>query len=214
MTIKRTASGVAYLTDSEAIIIAKTDTFLESAFKQLRELNPMFNLAEEDDKNYVGKLTDAERLVKFAGQVCYLALDEKRTKNEDAERYFTHIKESQHGSVLEHANVSVLFLGIDRAVTHELVRHRAGFAYSQVSQRYVGPDKLRFVLPSEIAEYPALVSKFEREIDGHWNNYVSWIDEYANLFPSLEGETKTDKKKRVQSARLEGAYLTAQRHPS
>jgi thymidylate synthase ThyX len=32
-------------------------------------------------------------------------------------------------SVLEHANYSFLFYGISRSMTHELVRHRAGFAY-------------------------------------------------------------------------------------
>ena len=43
-----------------------------------------------------------------------------------------------------------LFEGISRALTHELVRHRAGFAYSQLSQRYVDESNIAFVLPPEI----------------------------------------------------------------
>jgi thymidylate synthase (FAD) len=59
--------------------------------------------------------------------------------------YLRHIKESGHGSVLEHVNYSLLIWGVSRALTHELVRHRAGFGFSQVSQRYVAGKHLRFV---------------------------------------------------------------------
>ena len=57
-----------------------------------------------------------------------------------------------HGSVLEHAVYTFLFEGISRALTHELVRHRAGFAYSQLSQRFVDESNIAFVLPPEIEE--------------------------------------------------------------
>jgi flavin-dependent thymidylate synthase len=40
-------------------------------------------------------------------------------------------------SVLEHASWSLLIEGVSRSLTHELVRHRAGTAFSQLSQRYV-----------------------------------------------------------------------------
>ena len=40
-------------------------------------------------------------------------------------------------SVLEHAVWNFVFTGISRTCTHELIRHRAGFGYSQLSQRYV-----------------------------------------------------------------------------
>lgn len=90
------------------------------------------------------RLHDSDQLVKFSGQICYLSHDNKRTHNKDASRYIEHIKESSHGSVLEHSQFSFLIWGIDRAVTHELVRHRHSH-FSQVSQRYVDGKKLRFV---------------------------------------------------------------------
>ena len=71
-------------------------------------------------------------------------------------RYFRNIMESGHGSVLEHANFTFLFYGISRSVTHELVRHRAGMAFSQVSQRYVSGRVLRFVERPEYQNDDAL----------------------------------------------------------
>lgn len=67
-----------------------------------------------------------------------------RTK---VKEYFENIKLQKHGSVLEHATFSLLIEGVSRSLTHELVRHRAGFAYSQLSQRFVEPSNVAFVMP-------------------------------------------------------------------
>src|SRR5579884_2875786 len=77
-------------------------------------------------------LPDGAQLCKVAGQVCYMSFGPKRTFNAQADRYFNNLKSSGHGSVLEHANFSFLLYGISRSVTHELIRHRAGFSYSQL----------------------------------------------------------------------------------
>jgi thymidylate synthase (FAD) len=58
--------------------------------------------------------------------------------------------------VLEHAVWNFLIVGVSRSLTHELVRHRAGFGYSQLSQRYVDESTADFVEPDCIAEDPAL----------------------------------------------------------
>ena len=52
--------------------------------------------------------------------------------------------------MLEHANYTLLLEGVSRSLTHELVRHRAGFAYSQLSQRYVDESHAAFVMPPAI----------------------------------------------------------------
>ena len=49
--------------------------------------------------------------------------------------------------MFEHVNYGFVFTGVSRSLTHELVRHRAGFAYSQRSQRYVDETEGAFVLP-------------------------------------------------------------------
>src|SRR5688572_16702368 len=63
-------------------------------------------------------LPPGESLCKFAGQLCYLSLGDKRTWNYEAGKYLTHIKESGHGSVLEHSQYSLLLYGLSRSVTH------------------------------------------------------------------------------------------------
>ena len=54
---------------------------------------------------------------------------------------------SAHGSVLEHANYSFAFRNVSRVFTHELIRHRAGSAFSQESLRYVRLTDIGFRVP-------------------------------------------------------------------
>lgn len=145
-------------------------------------------------------LPPAEALCKFAGQLCYLRFGDKRTHNKDAVKYFQNILEQSHGSVLEHANISILFWGVSRSLTHELVRHRAGFGFSQVSQRYV--EKLRFVERPEYAGDPLLHEMFEEHIE-HVENRYNKISNYLYELQSggydiLSAERKTDLYKKVR----------------
>src|SRR5512136_153934 len=86
----------------------------------------------------------AEVLAEAAGRTCYLSFGKGRKTNAE---YLEHIVASHHGSVLEHAVWNFLVTGISRSLTHELIRHRAGWAYSQLSQRYVDESEARFVCP-------------------------------------------------------------------
>jgi thymidylate synthase (FAD) len=100
-----------------------------------------------------------EALAEFAGRLCYLSFGEDaglegghktipgRTTNE---AYLGNILNVKHGSVLEHAVWTLLFEGVSRSLTHELIRHRAGFGFSQLSQRYVDESNIGFVVPPEI----------------------------------------------------------------
>ena len=82
---------------------------------------------------WLGDATDGERLSEFAGRLCYMS--QRNPAGRSTHEYIENIKKQGHGSVLEHANYSLLLEGVSRSLTHELVRHRAGFAYSQLSQR-------------------------------------------------------------------------------
>jgi thymidylate synthase ThyX/5-methylcytosine-specific restriction endonuclease McrA len=77
--------------------------------------------------HWLGDSTDGERLAEFAGRLCYMSQSNPAERTTSA--YLENIKRQGHGSVLEHANYSLLYEGVSRALTHELVRHRAGFAY-------------------------------------------------------------------------------------
>jgi thymidylate synthase (FAD) len=96
----------------------------------------------------------AELLTETAGRVCYMSFAKPRPGGNQA--YLHHIKEVGHGSVLEHGVWNLLFTGVSRSLTHELVRHRAGFGYSQLSQRYVDESVAEYVEPDIIANDPEL----------------------------------------------------------
>jgi thymidylate synthase (FAD) len=89
--------------------------------------------------------------------------------------YLENIKKQGHGSVLEHANYSILLEGVSRSLTHELVRHRAGFAYSQLSQRYVDESEAAFVVPPAIVGDEALESAWSAQIEAAQSSYVSLV---------------------------------------
>lgn len=149
-------------------------------------------------------LPPSETLNKFAGQLCYLSLGPNRTLNKDAKTYLKNIKESGHGSVLEHSNISVLLWGVSRSLTHELVRHRAGFGFSQVSQRYVGGRTLRFVERPEYSSDDFLHELFEDRIERTQREYELitdyLLDKQKEGRENLSAERKTDLRKKVRQA--------------
>ena len=95
---------------------------------------------------------DAELLVEFAGRACYRSWEPGLNPNvtrvrSDQREYFANILSSAHGSVLEHASWTFAFRDVSRVFTHELVRHRAGSAFSQESLRYVRLTDIGFRVP-------------------------------------------------------------------
>jgi thymidylate synthase (FAD) len=93
-----------------------------------------------------------ELLVEFGGRACYRSWEPGLNANvtkvrADQREYLRNILKSAHGSVLEHANYSFALRNISRVATHEIVRHRAGAAYSQESLRYVRLVDIGFRVP-------------------------------------------------------------------
>ncbi len=99
-----------------------------------------------------GEPNSGELLVEFAGRACYRSWEPGLNPNvtrvrTDQREYFANILRSAHGSVLEHANYSLIIRNCSRVFTHELVRHRAGSAFSQESLRYVRLTDIGFRVP-------------------------------------------------------------------
>jgi thymidylate synthase (FAD) len=93
-----------------------------------------------------------ELIVEFGGRACYRSWEPGLNPNvtkvrTDQREYFANILRSAHGSVLEHANYSFALRNVSRTFTHELVRHRAGSAFSQESLRYVRLSDIGFRVP-------------------------------------------------------------------
>jgi thymidylate synthase (FAD) len=104
-------------------------------------------LDEADDAPNGGEL-----LVEFGGRACYRSWEPGLNANvtkvrTDQREYFANILRSAHGSVMEHANYSFVIRNCSRVFTHEIVRHRAGSAFSQESLRYVRLTDIGFRVP-------------------------------------------------------------------
>lgn len=196
----KTDTGTSYLRAPGVHVIAKPQTNLSSVSGFLTGFDEGLEfgqyLSDPDP------IADGAQLVKFAGQACYASFGPKRTYNKDAERYLTNIKSSGHGSVLEHANYSMFFYGVSRSITHELIRHRAGFGFSQLSQRYVSGKVLRFVERTEYQTDPELHDAFCSRIDNVARAYEvvanRLLERQTSGDKSLSAEHKTDLRKKVQ----------------
>lgn len=137
----------------------------------------------------------AEVLAETAGRLCYMSFASPRPGGNSA--YLEHIKEASHGSVLECAVFNFVLTGISRSLSHELIRHRAGTGFSQLSQRYVDESIAEYVLPPDLRE----------EIEAGWNAWVSpWArcdfgrDEYDCLVSRVkvhQGEPDLTEEERI-----------------
>ena len=201
-----TSNGTPYLRSSGIALVAKSRVNLSGAQSFLDGFSD--ELGFGDYLRDPTKLGDAEQLTKFAGQVCYASFSAKRTSNDGALGYFRNIVESGHGSVLEHVNVSLLWWGISRTLSHELVRHRAGMGYSQLSQRFVSGKVLRFVERPEYQEDKELHGEFETRIDRAAKEYEEVAETLLAKQKTgdkiLSAESRTDLRKKVQQAARSG----------
>jgi thymidylate synthase (FAD) len=193
-----TSQGTRYLKEPGVVLISKPSVDLSGMADFLDDLDFSEYLLD-------WSLSPGAQLCKTAGQLCYMSFGEKRTKNVDAEKYFNHIKEAHHGSVLEHANYSLLLYGVSRSQTHELITHRF-LSKSQVSQRYVSGNLLRFVERPEYQDDEELHTMFEERIDRTFNEYHIIADRLLERQKAgsklLSAEYKTDLRKKVnQTAR-------------
>lgn len=193
-------NGVRYSTAPSVSMIAETRVNVEEIKPFLNDYGFDAYYEESVDALERSLISDGGLLSKFSGQICYLSLGQLHTPHAEADKYFTRIMTQGHGSILEHANYTFLIWGVDRAVTHEIVRHRAGMAYSQVSQRYVGEDKLRFCLPYDIQNDPELVHDALEDMAYDLYRYRRWIEAYRTKYPQLDGESNTEWRKRLLSA--------------
>src|SRR6476646_4018149 len=139
-----------------------------------------------------------EHLVETAGRICYMSFAKPRPGGNQA--YIGHILEVGHGSVLEHAVWNLVFTGISRSLTHELIRHRAGFGYSQLSQRYVDESIAEYVEPDCIADDPGLHSLWLDAVAHANQAYVKLVEGLANKFKDEPDRTLRRKMAR-QAAR-------------
>jgi thymidylate synthase (FAD) len=135
--------------------------------------------------------TDTEEagqaLVEVAGRLCYMSFARPRPGGNAS--YIGHLLEVGHGSVLEHAVFNLIMTGVSRSFTHELIRHRAGFGYSQLSQRFVDESQCEFVEPDPIGNDPELHQIWLESIQASQRAYRKLADRLMKKFAHVEEKT-------------------------
>lgn len=165
-TTSNSTTGI-YVTKPQVYVVGRQQIVSEEVHRFLADEGLVFTTDTE---------AAGEILSEIAGRTCYMSFGKGRKSNKE---YLENILASKHGSVLEHAVWCLLITGVSRALTHELVRHRAGFGYSQLSQRYVDESDARYVVPPLFQESEGLRAKFEETIEQLRKAYVELAEAAA-----------------------------------
>ena len=113
---------------------------------------PRFNAIEKP-------CSDGALLVALAAKRCYKSFQVGMNPNitkvrKDLCDYLDNILASGHGSVLEHAVYSFAIENVSRVFTGEMNRHRAGWAISEGSMRFIRYDEIPYWLPTSLQVQP------------------------------------------------------------
>lgn len=145
-------------------------------------------------------VTSSERLVEIGGRNCYMSYGKKAGSktnrkyiqnligiNEDG----THKEGPAHGSVCEHPVWNFLVTGCGKAFAQEQERHRAGWAYSELSTRYCDFEREKedgtwepgFCVPplGQLSEYTRTLFESKFKSDQQW---------YCEVLCSIESDLK------------------------
>ena len=168
-----------YLVGRQEVDRAQVDRFLDE-----------YGMTWETDTEIGG-----EQLAEAGGRLCYLSFGKGRKTNAE---YIGNIIGQKHGSVLEHAVWNFIIAGVSRSFTHELVRHRAGFGYSQLSQRYVDESTASYIEPEIIAEDERLHAVWQRAVE---SSHQAYLDLVEGLMEKLAGmQDRTQRRKLARQA--------------
>jgi thymidylate synthase (FAD) len=76
-------------------------------------------------------------LAYLAGKNCTGKFDERLPSDEEIIKFLDlNVNKLNHDSLLEQFDYTFRVEGVSRALTHQLVRHRVGVSFAQLSQRY------------------------------------------------------------------------------
>ena len=175
----------------EVFLIGKSGLDLEGVLAYLNSLG----VSKDDWVPDVESNSDSEVLTEVASRSCYMSFGTTINANltrvrEGNQPHIKNILDSGHGSVLEHASATFAIRNISRVGTHEVVRHRAGWSYSQESLRYVRADDLGYYMPQSfkgnIKAEALFLEQFE-EAEYRYRTLLKVISEQEGKGFSLEG---------------------------
>ena len=116
-----------------------------------------------------------ELLAAAAARLCYQdisAVDLMRDLSaQEIDHLLNVILSSGHLSVVEHITFTFAIDGVSRVLTHQLVRHRVGVAFSQQSQRYASLAAADCVVPRSIRTNNQLATDVETAMQAGMDLY-------------------------------------------
>jgi thymidylate synthase (FAD) len=144
--------------------------------------------------------TDPEEIVEISGRVCYMSFGEKQSPRSNGD-YIRNLVKQGHESVLEHVSWTFLLTGVSRAFTHQLVRHRIGFSFSQLSQQYHEETTATFVEPAHLKKSARATQAWQKAMVVSRESYKVILDSLNDLngSPGLDLREK-EFKRAIRSA--------------
>jgi thymidylate synthase (FAD) len=125
-------------------------------------------------------------LIYTACRTCYSELDpddifERATTGQVAtdkqQDLIRRVIESGHGSTIEHIVFTFAISGVTRTLSHQLVRHRAGVAFDQQSQRYLNYKRPSYMVPGSLSDAPPEIrDRYTAEMDESLSFYGEMLE--------------------------------------
>jgi thymidylate synthase (FAD) len=144
---------------------------------------------------------ESAAVVEISARMCYMSYGRGRR---DITDFINNLLNSKDGSVFEHVNYGFVLTGVSRSLTHELVRHRAGFAYSQRSQRYVDETEGTFVVPPALLKNrkgaEAAREILDEALQSASASYKKLVEALEESLPRDLFELNTDRRKAIRQA--------------
>lgn len=191
----------------EIFNIARTIVDREEVRRWLDFLGAInYEIPEEDSA------TNPALLVALAAKRCYKSFEPGLNPNvtkvrKDMTEYIDNILDSGHGSVLEHSVYTFAIENVSRVFTGEMNRHRAGWAISEGSMRFIRfEEDIPWWLPTSLQENPEddidLAGRKRLSIQVFKRSFGRQQEDYSELleiWDMKEGHHNFNYKKKVTS---------------
>jgi thymidylate synthase (FAD) len=176
-------------------LVGKTELDKDEVLRYLRDSGNEDFITSMNAAEVAG-LTGGEIMCSLFAKLCYKSLT--LGKNANVTRIRDIVDNLKgcfavgHGSIFEHIYFNFIISDCSRVMTHELVRHRVGTAFSQNSGRYIRVDKIDLV-------FDPILEPVREEIE----SLVTYIeDQYAQICDKagLNDAKDFETKKKLTSA--------------
>jgi thymidylate synthase (FAD) len=125
---------------------------------------------------------EIDSIINKVAMACYVCTHSEidnfeKWSGNDKENLIRRVVEKGHRSVLRHGVFTFMLRDVSRVLTHQLVRHTAGVAISQQSQRYtkLDDDRCYYVTPDSI-KFSSFNQKYEDTMKDLQDFYLEMID--------------------------------------